>query len=69
VYTLTSTNTVEYRPVVLGPLVNGLRVVRSGLAPGDEVVVNGLQRVRSGMAVAPRAEMVALGGTTERAAY
>jgi RND family efflux transporter MFP subunit len=61
VLTLTSTNTVEYRPVMLGPLVNGLRVVRSGLAAGEEVIVNGLQRVRPGMAVMPQPEMVGSG--------
>jgi multidrug efflux pump subunit AcrA (membrane-fusion protein) len=37
--------------VTLGPIVDGLRVVRSGLGRGDLVVVNGLQRVRPGMAV------------------
>jgi multidrug efflux system membrane fusion protein len=45
--------TIQYRAVSLGPIVDGLRVARSGLAPGDRVVVNGLQRVRPGMKVAP----------------
>ena len=45
--------TIQYRAVTLGPLVDGLRVVRSGLAAGDHVVVNGLQRVRPGAKVAP----------------
>ena len=56
VLTLTETNTVQYRPVVLGPLVNGKRVVRSGLRPGEQIVVNGLQRVRPGMPVQPQKE-------------
>jgi membrane fusion protein, multidrug efflux system len=43
--------TIEYRRVRLGPLVQGLRVVHDGLAPGDRVVVNGLQRVRPGLKV------------------
>jgi membrane fusion protein, multidrug efflux system len=43
--------TIEYRRVRLGPLVEGLRVVQDGLAPGDRVVVNGLQRVRPGLKV------------------
>ena len=47
-------NKVEYRPVELGPLVDGLRVVRSGLKPGDTIVVNGLMRVRPGMQVDPQ---------------
>jgi membrane fusion protein, multidrug efflux system len=60
VLTLTETNTVEYRPVALGPVANGRRIVRSGLIPGEHVVVNGLQRVRPGMPVSPQAEMAAL---------
>ena len=50
---------MQYRPVKLGPLVDGLRVVREGLAVGDYVVVNGLQRVRPGVQVAP--ERVVMG--------
>src|SRR6185437_12522192 len=50
---------VEYRPVELGPLVDGLRVVRSGLKPGDTIVVNGLMRVRPGMQVNP--QLIAMG--------
>jgi multidrug efflux system membrane fusion protein len=44
----------EYRPVVLGPVVDGLRVVRSGVKAGEKIVVNGLQRVRPGAPVAPQ---------------
>jgi membrane fusion protein, multidrug efflux system len=44
-------STVDYRPVQLGRLVDGLRVVTAGLAPGDQIVINGLQRVRPGMKV------------------
>ena len=44
-------STVEYRPVQLGRLVDGYRVVAAGVQPGDKVVVNGLQRVRPGMRV------------------
>jgi RND family efflux transporter MFP subunit len=52
-------NKVVYRAVKLGPVVDGLRVVREGLAPGDSIVVNGLQRVRPGMPVTP--QVVAMG--------
>ncbi|MGO4475333.1 efflux RND transporter periplasmic adaptor subunit [Massilia sp. 2TAF26] len=38
----------EYREVKLGPVVEGLRVVKAGLKPGEKIVVNGLQRVRPG---------------------
>ena len=48
VYVLKPDSTVEYRGVELGRIVDGLRVVRKGVAPGDEVVINGLQRIRPG---------------------
>ncbi len=41
-------NKAEYRPVVLGGLVEGLQLVREGLAADDQIIVNGLQRVRPG---------------------
>jgi RND family efflux transporter MFP subunit len=52
-------NKVEYRPVKLGPVIDGLRVVREGLKPNDTIVVNGLQRVRPGSPVQP--QRVAMG--------
>jgi len=52
-------NKVEYRPVQLGPVIDGLRVVQSGLAAGENIVVNGLQRVRPGAQV--QAQHVAMG--------
>lgn len=57
VLTLTGTNTVAYQPVKLGPVVDGKRVVRSGLQAGQTIVVNGLQRVRAGMPVTPQEEV------------
>ncbi|WNL46195.1 efflux RND transporter periplasmic adaptor subunit [Dyella sp. BiH032] len=42
---------VEYRRVVTGPLLDGLRVVEDGLGKDDVVVVNGLQHVRPGVEV------------------
>lgn len=54
VLTLTTSNTVAYQSVKLGPAVEGMRVVRSGLQGTEEIVVNGLQRVRPGMLVAPQ---------------
>lgn len=53
VYVLDAKNAVTYRPVKPGRLVDGLRVVESGLAPGEVIVVNGLQRVRPGAVVKP----------------
>jgi multidrug efflux system membrane fusion protein len=48
-------NKVAYRPVTLGPAVDGQRIVTAGLQPGERIVVNGLQRVRPGALVAPQA--------------
>lgn len=42
---------IEYRAVKLGRVVDGLRIVKEGLRPGELIVVNGLQRVRPGMPV------------------
>ena len=50
---VTADNHVEYRGITLGPMIDGLRVVKDGLKDGDKVVVNGLQRVRPGIVVAP----------------
>ena len=52
-------NKVQYRPVKLGPIIDGLRVVTDGLHAGETIVVNGLQRVRPGAQVNP--ERVAMG--------
>jgi RND family efflux transporter MFP subunit len=52
-------NTVAYRSVKLGTVVDGKRVVREGLRPGETIIVNGLQRVRPGMTVAPEPQAVA----------
>jgi RND family efflux transporter MFP subunit len=51
---LASGNKVEYRRVKLGRVIDGLRVVREGLEPGDVIVVNGAQRVHPGIVVAPQ---------------
>ncbi|HEV2609868.1 MAG TPA: efflux RND transporter periplasmic adaptor subunit [Noviherbaspirillum sp.] len=51
VFVIGADNKAEYRPVTLGPLVDGMRVVRDGLKPGEKIVVNGLQRVRPGAPV------------------
>jgi len=56
VLTLTPTNTVAYQPVTLGPVIDGKRIIRSGLKAGEQIVVNGLQRVRPGLPVSPEAE-------------
>jgi len=56
----------QYREVTLGANVDGLRIVTSGLKPGERIVVNGLQRVRPGALVAP--QLVAMRSTDDAAA-
>lgn len=53
VFVVKDDNTVEAKPVTLGPLDEGLRVVREGLKPEDRVIVDGLQRARVGAKVTP----------------
>lgn len=48
-------DTVEPRKVVLGPIVDGLRVVRQGLGPADRVIIDGQAHVRPGAKVSPKA--------------
>jgi RND family efflux transporter MFP subunit len=59
VLTVNQDNTAAYRTVKLGSVVDGKRVVREGLQPGETIIVNGLQRVRPGMTVAPEPQAVA----------
>jgi RND family efflux transporter MFP subunit len=47
-------NTIEYRKMKLGRLIDGLRVVHEGLKAGDVIVVNGAQRVHPGVVVTPQ---------------
>ncbi len=42
----------QYRPIELGPVVDGLRVINGGLQAGEKIIIKGL--VRPGMAVTPR---------------
>jgi len=50
--------TLQYRPVTLGERAGGLRIIKTGLKPAEQVVVNGLQRVRPGVVIEPnRVEM------------
>ena len=55
VLTLTESNTVAYRPVKLGPQIDGKRLTRDGLQTGEQVVQNlVMARVRPGMPVQPQ---------------
>lgn len=50
-YVVGADGTVGVKPLETGPLVDGLRVVRAGLAETDQVIVNGIQRAMPGAAV------------------
>jgi RND family efflux transporter MFP subunit len=66
VLALGPSNVIEYRKVTLGRVVDGLRIVREGLKPGDVIVVNGAQRVHPGVTVSP--QKVVMGGGDTAAA-
>jgi RND family efflux transporter MFP subunit len=51
VYVVKAEKKVEFRPVTIGPLIDGLRVVKTGVKAGEQVIVEGLLRVRPGVVV------------------
>ena len=51
VYVLLENDTVDARPVVIGGLRDGLRVIEKGLKKGDRVILTGIQRLRPGTKV------------------
>lgn len=59
-------NRVEYRPVQLGRVVDGLRIIRKGLRKDDTIVVSGLQRVRPGVQV--KANITTMGAPSDTSA-
>jgi multidrug efflux system membrane fusion protein len=62
VFVVKDDETVEARQVTLGPLDEGLRVIREGLKPEDRVIIDGLQRARPGAKVTPH--VASIGGKT-----
>ena len=59
VLTVGRDGTVTPKPVALGPVVDGLRIVKSGLAPTDRVVVSGTQMAMPGTKVQVRPGRIA----------
>jgi len=60
VYVLGEKNAATRKDVKLGPVIDGLRVVTSGLVPSDKVIVHGVQKVFfPGMPVQPK--VIAMG--------
>jgi multidrug efflux system membrane fusion protein len=51
VFTVADDGTVGAKRVEIGPIIRGLRLIRSGIAPTDRVVIDGLQRARPGQKV------------------
>ena len=68
VFTVGPDNVVQARPVTLGPIVDGLRVIRDGLAPTDSVVLDGLANpmVRPGAKVVPQKGEIKAAGAGAR---
>jgi RND family efflux transporter MFP subunit len=64
VFVVKDDDTVEARAVVLGPLDDGLRVVREGLKAEDRVIIDGIQRARVGAKVSPHPAPAPAGGKT-----
>ena len=54
VLTLDEKNVAVYRAVKLGPIVDGLRVVREGISAVDRVIVSGLMNSRPSVLVQPQ---------------
>ena len=54
-------NSVQARKVELGPIVDGLRVIRTGLSPSDRVIIEGQHRVRPGDKVVPQPGRIVAG--------
>jgi len=56
VYVIDAENVARQKYVTVAQVVDGLRVIKDGLAPDDRVVVNGLMRVRRGQKVTSEEE-------------
>lgn len=59
VFVIDKTNTVVAKPVQTGPLRGNLRVIRSGIARDDRVIIGGTQRARPGVKVTPQPGKIA----------
>ena len=54
VFVVNDNDDVIARPVETGPLIEGLLVLRNGVAPTDRVIIDGFARVQPGMKVSPQ---------------
>jgi len=53
VMTVDKAGKVVPKNVTLGPIIDGLRVIRSGISDSDKIIINGIQRARPGAIVKP----------------
>jgi RND family efflux transporter MFP subunit len=65
--TVAEDGTVVRKAITLGPIVDGLRVVRAGLTADDVVVLRGLQRARPGSKVAMKEEPIKMPASNDAA--
>jgi RND family efflux transporter MFP subunit len=68
VYVVGKDGMVAAKPVEIGPDVDGLRVIRSGLAPTDRVVINGYQFARPGTKAETKAGRIVAAAPKQAAA-
>jgi RND family efflux transporter MFP subunit len=59
VFVVDDQNLAQYRKVAMGPIIDGLRVIRDGLQPDDWVIVKGIQRAKTGAKVDPTRQDIA----------
>ena len=59
VMTVAPDGSVVPKPVEVGPLSGGLRIIKAGLSPTDQVIINGLMRARPGTKVTPQPGSIA----------
>lgn len=65
VLTVADDGTVVSKPVELGDLKGGLRVIRSGLSANDRVIIAGLQRATAGSKVSTKRGVITAAGKSE----
>lgn len=68
VYVVGKDGMVAAKPVEIGPEVDGLRVIRSGLTPTDQIVINGYQFARPGTKAVTKVGKIAAAAPKQGAA-
>ncbi|MDX2264576.1 MAG: efflux RND transporter periplasmic adaptor subunit [Hyphomicrobiales bacterium] len=63
VFVAAEDGSVSAKQVTLGPVIDGLRVIRGGVEPTDWIIVSGVQRARVGAKVTPQRATLDATGT------